>query len=183
MISLHDIVYDGLPDVWYLKMSRADVRVWFHATWTATQSIPFLTASGVRSQRKLQQILDPTVGLGASGSKSTCGFGAMEGPSLFKSLWSKLWNCAKRGCTGRIQQESKARGAETLWHKSDRAWAKGASAPQWITARVVTDSLKPITSQPYDRHFKVEGFINKCRVPTKPTLIFAHDEREVDSWW
>jgi hypothetical protein len=52
-----------------------------------------------------------------------------------------------------------------------------------ITARVVTDSLKPITSQPYDRHFKAEGFINKCRVSTKPTLIFAHDEREVDSWW
>jgi hypothetical protein len=42
---------------------------------TATQSIQFLAASGVRSQRKLQQILDPTVGLGVGCSKSTCGCG------------------------------------------------------------------------------------------------------------
>jgi hypothetical protein len=85
----------------------------------------------VRSQRKLQQILDPIVGLGAGCSKSTYGYGAMEGPFFVKSLWSKLWNCAKRGC--RIQQESRARGAETLRSKSGRAWAKSASAPQWMT--------------------------------------------------
>ncbi len=133
------------------------------------KSIQFLTASGVRSQRKLHQILDPTVGLGAGFSKSTkelsfisnrqrlkegtfCaselagiearparsgraeyeintyGCGAMEEHFLVKSLWSKRLNCAKRGC--RIQQESRTRGAETLWRMSDRAWATGAPAPQ-----------------------------------------------------
>ncbi len=54
----------------------------------------------------------------------------MEGPFLVKSLCSKLWNCAKRGCW--IQQESRARGAETLRRKSDRVWAKGSSAQQWM---------------------------------------------------
>jgi hypothetical protein len=55
-------------------------------------------ASGVRSQWKLQRVQDPTAGLGAGFSKSTCGCGAMEGPFLVKSLWIKLWNSAKRGC-------------------------------------------------------------------------------------
>jgi hypothetical protein len=106
------------------------VCLWFHVTWTTAQSIQFFAASAVRSQRKLQQILDPTVGLGAGCSKSTCGCGAMEGPFLVKFLWIKLWNCAKRGCMN--QQESRARGAETLRRKRDRAWAKGASALQWM---------------------------------------------------
>jgi hypothetical protein len=66
--------------------------------WYQYQSIPFLTASGVRSQGKLQRIQDPTAGLGAGFSKSKCGCGAMEGPFLVKSLWIKLWNSAKRGC-------------------------------------------------------------------------------------
>jgi hypothetical protein len=62
------------------------------------QTIPFLTASGVRSQGKLQRIQDPTAGLGAGCSKSTCGCGAMKGHFFVKSLWIKLWNSAKRGC-------------------------------------------------------------------------------------
>ncbi len=45
-----------------------------------------------------RKIQDPTTGLGAGCSKSTCGCGAMEGPFLVKSLWIKLWNSAKRGC-------------------------------------------------------------------------------------
>jgi hypothetical protein len=57
-----------------------------------------LTDSGVRSQGKLQRIQDPTTGLGAGCSKSTCGCRAMEGPFLVKSLWIKLWNSVKRGC-------------------------------------------------------------------------------------
>jgi hypothetical protein len=47
----------------------------------------------------------------------------MEGPFLVKSLWINLWNCAKRS----------ARGAETLQRRRDAAWAKGVSAPQWMT--------------------------------------------------
>ncbi len=64
----------------------------------STQSIQFLTASGVRSQRKLQRIQDPSTGLGAGCSKSTCGCGVMEGRFLVKSLWIKLWNSVRRGC-------------------------------------------------------------------------------------
>jgi hypothetical protein len=134
-----------------------DVCLWFHVTWTATQSIQFLEALGVtwRSQRKLQQILDPTVGLGAGCSKSTCGCGAMEGPFLVKSLRSKLWNCARRGC--RIQQESRARGAETLQRKSDRAWAKGASAPQWtILAECYIVSDIQVDPDMYDMTFDIK---------------------------
>ncbi len=105
---VHDIVYDGLPEVWYLNLSRADVlrRVPLIPCYLNDNSVKTIPRNfRVRSQRKLQQILDPTVGLGAGCSKSTCGCGAMEGPFLVKSLWSKLWNCAKRGC--RIQQESR----------------------------------------------------------------------------
>jgi hypothetical protein len=61
-----------------------------------------LTASGVRSQGKLQRIQNPTAGLGAGfskiESKSTCGCGAMERPFLVKSPLIKLRNSAKRGC-------------------------------------------------------------------------------------
>jgi hypothetical protein len=42
-----------------------DVCLGFRVTCTATQSTQILAASGVRSQRNLQQILDPTVRLGA----------------------------------------------------------------------------------------------------------------------
>ncbi len=85
---IHEIVYYSLPDVWYLKLGRDVCANGFHATRTATQSIQFLTASGVRPRRKLQhwQIQDPTVGLGAGCSKRTCGCGATEGPFFFNSL-------------------------------------------------------------------------------------------------
>ena len=53
---------------------------------------------GVRSQRKLQQIQELTVGQGASLLKSACGCGDMAGPFLINSLWRKLRRCAKRGC-------------------------------------------------------------------------------------
>jgi hypothetical protein len=45
-----------------------------------------------------------------------------------RRLRAELWDRAKRGC--RVQQESRARGAETVRSKRDSAWANGASAPQ-----------------------------------------------------
>jgi hypothetical protein len=92
------------------------------------QSIPFLTASGVRSQGKLQRNQDPTAGLGAGFSKSTCGCGAIKGPFLVKFLWIKLWNCARRGCRNPWLVALRLFGAGL--GRSDAAWEKGASAPQ-----------------------------------------------------
>ena len=77
----------------------------------ATQSTRFLTASGARSPRKRQQIQGLTAGQGAGCSKSTCGCGAMGGPFLVKSLWSKLWSCAKRGCRNPGREALKLFGA------------------------------------------------------------------------
>ncbi len=92
----------------------------------------FLTASGVRSQGKLQRIQDPTAGI-------CCWIGSRH---FEINMW--MW---RYGMTFPRQisvdqavefrkkraQESRARGAETLRRRRDAAWAKGASAPQWIT--------------------------------------------------
>jgi hypothetical protein len=110
---VHDIVYNNVFDVWYLKLSRAEsAGVLGHVPLIScylngnSVNIFLRFPRSFRGQipKELQQILDPTVGLGAGSSKSTCGCGPMEGTFLVKFPWSKLWNFAKRGC--RIQQES-----------------------------------------------------------------------------
>ena len=75
-----------------------DVCLWFHATWTATPSIPFHTNTGLVFHGKLLQIQDPTAGQGAGFMRSTFGCGGTEGLFRVRSLWSKPWTCAKRGC-------------------------------------------------------------------------------------
>jgi hypothetical protein len=91
----------------------------------STQPIQVLTASGVRFQRTLLQIQDPTMGQarGASCLNLKCRCSALGGPFFVDSLLSKLWTCAKR-CQGTRSSS----GAETLWRRHKENWEKKASA-------------------------------------------------------
>jgi hypothetical protein len=133
----YTMVYQML-NIWiWAGQTSLDVCLWCHVTWTTTQSIQFLVASGARSQKKLQQILDPTVGLGAGCSKSTCG------SELWKDLSSS--NLCGASCGIAQKEGARARGADTLRRKSDRAWAKGASATKWmaLTECYIVSNIKP----------------------------------------